>query len=405
LKLSGFISGRITSSAAGFSAVIHRIAIISIAVGLAAMIVAFLVMKGFQTTVQEKIYSFSAHLLVNRITEGNSMEEPPFNFRISLYNHPDSFPDIAHVQEYSHKAGLIKTDAEITGILLKGVGRSFSLERFRDQLKEGSFLSFPDSGYSNQIVISRLIAEKLNVKTGDQLTIHFFQNPPRARRLTISGIYETNLSDYFDEKIILCDLALIQRLNGWSADEAGGLQIFLKDADMTWLTYMNLMDKLPYDLYVEPTSNRYIQIFEWLNLITRQVNILLVVILMVVCVNMISVVLILVMERTNMIGILKALGAGNPAVRNIFIRQGINLVLRGLLIGNIFGLGLCWLQHRFRIITLDARNYYMDYVPVYWDWQMVITLNVLVFAVVSVVLILPVMVISRIRPVTAIRFD
>lgn len=405
MKFPAFISRRITSSAAGFSAVIHRIAIISIAVGLAAMIVSFLVMKGFQTTVQDKIYSFSAHLNVNRITTGNSMEEPPFPFRINVYNYPDSFPDIAHVQEYSHKAGLIKTEQEITGILLKGVGKSFSLERFKEHIKEGSFLQFPDSGYSDQVVISRLIADRLQVKVGDPITIHFFQNPPRARRLKISGIYETNLSDYFDEKIILCDLALIQRLNGWSADEAGGLQIFLKDPEKTWLVYLNLLDRVPYDLYVEPTANRYIQVFEWLNLITRQVNILLVIILLVVCVNMISVILILVMERTSMIGILKALGATNPLVRNIFINQGVNLVFRGLILGNLFGLGLCWIQDRFRIITLDAKNYYMDYVPIYWDWGMVIILNLLVFTVVTVVLILPVLIISRIRPVSAIRFD
>lgn len=369
------------------------------------MIISYLVMKGFQTTVQEKIYDFSAHIQVNRITTGNSMEEPPFSFRINLYQHPDSFPYIEHVQEYSHKAGLIKSGSEISGILLKGVGRSFRQDRFKDHLKEGSFLQFPDSGYSNQIVISRIIADKLQVKTGDKLTIHFFQNPPRARRLTVSGIYETNLSDYFDEKVILCDLRLIQRLNGWSEDEAGGLEIFLKDPSLSWQNYLDLLDRLPYELYAEQTQSRYIQIFEWLNLITRQVNILLIIILTVVCVNMVSVILILVMERTAMIGIFKALGSPDGIIRSIFIRQGMNLLIKGLLIGNAFGLGLCWLQDQFHLITLDAKNYYMDYVPVYWDWGMVVALNMVVFAVVSIVLILPVMVISRIQPVSAIRFD
>ena len=405
MNFPGFISRRVTSSAAGFSAVIHRIAIVSIAVGLGAMIISYLVMKGFQTTVQEKIYDFSAHIQVNRITTGNSMEEPPFSFRINLYQHPDSFPYIEHVQEYSHKAGLIKSGSEISGILLKGVGRSFRQDRFKDHLKEGSFLQFPDSGYSNQIVISRIIADKLQVKTGDKLTIHFFQNPPRARRLTVSGIYETNLSDYFDEKVILCDLRLIQRLNSWSEDQAGGLEIFLKDPSLSWQNYLDLLDRLPYELYAEQTQSRYIQIFEWLNLITRQVNILLIIILTVVCVNMVSVILILVMERTAMIGIFKALGSPDGIIRSIFIRQGMNLLIKGLLIGNAFGLGLCWLQDQFHLITLDAKNYYMDYVPVYWDWGMVVALNMVVFAVVSIVLILPVMVISRIQPVSAIRFD
>lgn len=405
MSFPGFISRRVTSSAAGFSAVIHRIAIISIAVGLGAMIISWLVMKGFQTTVQQKIYDFSAHIQINRITTGNSMEEPPFDFRINLYQHPDSFPYIEHVQEYSHKAGLIKSGSEISGILLKGVGKSFRQDRFNNHLTDGSFFHFPDSGYSNEIVISRIIADKLKVKIGDKLTIHFFQNPPRARRLTVSGIYETNLSDYFDEKIILCDLRLIQRLNGWSADEAGGLEIFLKDPTRDWENYLDLLDRVPYELYAEQTRSRYIQVFEWLNLITRQVNILLIIILTVVCVNMVSVILILVMERTAMIGIFKALGSQDSIIRRIFIRQGMDLLLKGLLIGNVFALGLCWIQHQFRIITLDAKNYYMAYVPVYWDWGVVVALNLLVFAVVSVVLILPVMVISRISPVSAIRFD
>ena len=384
---------------------IHRISVASVAIGLSASIVAFLIMNGFKQTVENKIYSFSAHLLVNSITSNNSMEEVPFDFNINLYQYPDSFPEVDHVQEYSHKGGLIKHNQDILGVMLKGVGKSFDQNRFASNMVDGEFIHFKDSGYSNEIVISRAIANKLDAKTGDQINIHFFQNPPRARKLKIAGIYETNLSDYFDEKIIVCDIGLIQRLNGWEPNQAGGLQVFLKDPTQTQQAYENITDRIPFELYVEKTSDRYIQVFEWLHLITRQVRILLVIILLVICVNMISVILILVMERTTMIGMLKALGSGNGLIRNIFLFQGVQLVLKGLGLGNLIGLGLCYIQYQFRLIKLDPENYYMDFVPIAWEWGTVLWLNLIILLVVSVVLILPVAIISRIRPLAAIRFD
>jgi len=369
------------------------------------MIVSFLIMDGFRNTVRDKIYSFSGHLVINRISGNNSVEEVPFSLDMALMNSPDSFPMVSHVQEFSHKAGLIKSGDEILGIMLKGVGGRFDTSRFSPNMKEGRFLHVPDSGYSREVVISQLIADKLQLKVGDDVVMHFFQNPPRSRKVRIVGIYETNLADYFDEKIILCDIGMIRRLNDWGPAEAGGLQVFLKDPSRTDEAYNFLMDSLPFDLYVEKTSDRYIQVFEWLDLLSRQVNILMVIILSVVCVNMISVVLILVMERTTMIGMLKALGAGNPLIRRIFYAQGARLILRGLFWGNLTGLGLCALQHYFRLVRLDPHSYYMDYVPVAWSWDVVILLNLLMFAVVFVVLMLPVMLITRVRPVAAIRFD
>jgi lipoprotein-releasing system permease protein len=364
-------------------------------------------MKGFQEKVQNKIFDFSSHLNINKLTPNNSVEEPAFSINFDLVNNPQNYPFIDHVQEYAHKPGLVKTDDEVLGVLLKGVGKSFDQERFRESLVEGKFIEFKDSGNSNDIVISKIISDKLNVKTGDDLVIHFFQEPPRFRRLKVSGIYETNLSDYFDNKIILCDLGLIKRLNNWPDSIAGGLQVYLKEArpEQTQMAYDMLVDLIPFDLYIEKTSDRYVQVFEWLNLITRQVNILLIIILSVVCVNMVSVVLILVMERTAMIGLLKALGSPNQLIRKIFIYQGINLILIGLFVGNVIGIGLCILQDKLKLVSLDARNYYMSYVPVSWHWDIVLFLNLLVFAVVWIVLLIPVSAVSRINPIKAIRFD
>jgi lipoprotein-releasing system permease protein len=407
LNLSYFISKKIRNASGGFASAVHKIAVASIGLGLAAAIVSFLIMKGFQEKVQEKIFGFSAHININKLTPNNSVEEPAFDFDFDLVSHPENYPFVDHVQEFAHKPGLVKTDDEVLGVLLKGVGKSFDQDRFSENMVDGQFIAFKDSGNSNDIVISKIISDKLKVNTGDDLIVHFFQDPPRFRKLKISGIYETNLSDYFDNKIILCDLNLLQRLNNWPDSVAGGLQVYLKDSkpEQIQAAYEVLIDAIPFDLYAEKTSDRYIQVFEWLGLITRQVNLLLVIILCVVCVNMISVVLILVMERTSMIGLLKALGSPNKLIRRIFIYQGVNLIIIGLLVGNIIGLGICFLQDKLKPITLDAKNYYMSYVPVSWHWDIVLLLNLLVLGVVWIVLLIPVSAVSRINPIKAIRFD
>jgi lipoprotein-releasing system permease protein len=406
VNLSYFLAQRISrSQQGGFASTIHTIAIVTLSVGLAATLVAFLIMEGFQTTVKERLYSISAHLVVNKLSLSNSLEEQPFDFRVDLYKHPDTYPNVRHVQEFSHKAGLIKSDDDVLGIVFKGVARSFDVNEFADNLVEGSFIHFPDSGYSREVLVSRIIADKIKAKPGDEIMVHFFQNPPRFRRLVVSGIYETNLSEYFDNKVIVGDLALLQRLNDWPDSVAGGLEIFLTDVSQMESTFRSINESMDYDLLIQPVSEKYSQVFEWLGLVSRQVKILLWVILVVVCMNMISVILILVMERTQMIGLLKAMGARDRVVRSVFVFQGLRLMAKGLLFGNVLGLGLCYLQYTFRIIKLNAHDYYMSYVPVDWNWSVVVLLNLLMIAVVSFVLLLPTAIVSRVNPIKAIRFD
>jgi lipoprotein-releasing system permease protein len=446
LNLSYFISQRINKSQKeGFASIIHKIAVASIAIGLAASIVAFLIMRGFQETVKQKIFSFSGHIIVTKFTMNNSPEEQPMDFYLDIYKKKEDYPFIRHVQEYSHKTGLIKTEDEILGVVIKGVGKSFDQASFKDRLVEGEFIQFPDSGYSNQVVLSKTIANTLKAKVGDNLIVHFFQNPPRFRRLKVSGIYETNLSEYFDSKVILGDIRLIQRLNDWPDSVAGGLEVFVNpdafsrsllqsdevdrifDEDeplryklwQTLETYLSfdpqnaavsrsaeaIGEAMDYDYNIEKVSDKYLQIFEWLHLLSRQVNILLGVILFVICMNMISIVLILVMERTQMIGMLKAVGATNSLVRSIFIYNGISLIVKGLAFGNLIGLGLCFIQDKFKIITLNPHDYYMEFVPISWHWDIVIILNVLILANVSLVLLIPTSIISSISPIRSIKFD
>jgi lipoprotein-releasing system permease protein len=406
LNLSYFISKRIAAaSQGGFSSTIHKIAVVTIAVGLGAAIVSFLIMRGFQETIKNKIYSFSAHLVVTKFTMNNSTEEQPFFYNIDLFNHPEKFPMITHLQEYSHKPGLIKTPDEALGVIFKGVGMSFDTTKFAENMVEGHFITFPDTAYSNQVVVSRIIANKLDLQIGDRIIVHFFQNPPRFRRLEVKGIYETNLSEYYDTKIILGDLRLVQRLNEWADSVAGGIQVYIKDPANADEALVAIGESMDYDLYIEKTSDTFGTVFEWLGLVNRQVVILLGIILIVVCVNMISVVLILVMERVQMVGMLKALGARDGTIRSVFIYSGIRLVFRGLIYGNIIGLGVCFLQDRYKFLKLNAHDYYMSYVPVGWSVETVLTLNLLIFIVVTVVLLLPTAIVTRIRPISAIRFD
>jgi lipoprotein-releasing system permease protein len=456
LNLSYFISKRIRQGQGNsFSSIIHKIAVASITIGLAASIVSFLIMQGFQKEVKNKIYSFSNHLLITKYTMNNAVEEQSFKYTLDLQQRPAQFGFVTHVQEFSHKAGLIKSEDEVMGIVFKGVGKSFDRDQFERNLIEGRFIHFPDSGYAREVVLSRIIADKINAKTGDEVTIHFFQNPPRVRRLKITGIYETNLSDNFDGKVILGDIRMVQRLNDWPEDEAGGLEVkvdmdyfsgfqlwrssldhhieridevILSNPEYTgnrlWGSLSALWDfnydhdkaaleacaneigvSMDFDLFIETVRDKYIQVFEWLDLIKRQVKILLVIILVVVCVNMISVILILVMERTQMVGILKAMGATDKLIRSVFIYNGMSLIAKGLLFGNVIGLGLCFLQDQFKFIQLNPHDYYMEYVPIEWSWGTVLLLNFIVFVTVTLVLLLPTRFIVRIRPIEAIRFD
>lgn len=412
MNLSYFISKRISQGKqSGFSSTIHTIAIVSIGIGLGAAIVSFLIMNGFQETVKNRIYSFNGQLLITKFSTDNSVEEVPFDINFNVFTKSNALPYVGHMQEFAHKAGLIKNNDEILGVVLKGVGKSFDTAAFNTNMVEGRFIHFPDSGYSNEIVLSRVIANKLKVKTGDLITIHFFQNPPRFRRLKVTGIYQTNLSEYFDGRIVIGDIRLIQRLNDWADSIAGGIEIYLKpgvnvdDAQLQLETLLEEDMKKNFDKDVESIAAKYSQVFEWLDLLDRQVSILLVIILFVISVNMISIILILVMERTQMIGMLKALGASGGMIRSIFVYNGISLLIKGLLLGNLLGIGFCYLQDTFKMIKLNPEDYYMSFVPVSWHWDVVLMLNLLTFIMVTLVLLLPTAIVFRITPIKAIRFD
>jgi lipoprotein-releasing system permease protein len=408
LNISLFIARRIQhTQGKSFSSTVNQIGIAGIAIGIAVMIVSFAILGGFKTVIRNKIFSFGAHLQVSRFHMNRSFDENPISTNTELYTAYQQIPEISHIQVYSHKAGLLKTDEELSGVILKGVGKDFNLPAFRQNMVKGNFISFPDTTYSNEIVISRKIATQLKLDIDESVLLYFIQNMqsrPRVRKLTVSGIYETGMEE-FDESIVIGDIRLIQRLNDWSDTLVGGYEIYLtnfKNIDEGAEKVFDLMD---YDMQVEKITDKYIQIFDWLSLLNRNVAIFLALILFVACFNMVAILLILIMERTQMIGILKAVGATHKQVRQIFLWGGVRLVLKGLIWGNLIGIGFCALQYYFKLIPLDVEAYYMSTVPIDWDWSLIVLLNLAVLLMVSLVLIIPTVIISRIQPVQALRFD
>ena len=405
MNLPFFISRRISKEASGsFSSIINRIAVVSIGLGLAVLILAFMVLFGFKQEIKDKIYSFSGHLIISKYTLSTSFEESSITIDDSLIQLLKNYPLTERIQPYAMKAALLKTDEEVQGVIIKGVDESFDTLGFSKHMINGRFQDLSSNDYSTEAALSKRVSNYLKLDIGDEVLIYFVQNPPRFRRLQVTGIYETGLEE-FDEKIILGDLDLIRRINNWPDSLAGGIEVFVSDTDKLEQAEYDLYNTLAIDLYVDKVTDRYIQIFDWLNLLNRNVVILLTIILFVSGTSIISILLILIMERTQMIGVMKAIGAPNRMIQRVFIFNGLQLIVRGLFWGNVIGLGLGLIQDYFKLIPLDAANYYMSHVPIQIDIPTILGLNVLVLTLIGLALLIPVAIISRVKPVRAIRFD
>jgi len=405
MNLPFFISNRISKHSAGtFSTTISRIAVLSTGLGLAVLIVAFMVLYGFKSAIKDKIYSFSGHLIINKYTLSTSFEETSITASDTLFNQLDEYELTAHYQPYAMKAGLLKTPEEVQGVIIKGVDERFDTASISKHMIAGRFPDLSKESYSTEVALSKKIANYLRLDVGEEVLIYFVQNPPRFRKLQVVGVYETGLEE-FDEKIILGDLGLIRRMNNWDPDQAGGVEVFLNDIEKLDQAENDLFNSLDLDLYVDKVTDKYVQIFDWLNLLNRNVVVLLTIILFVVGTSIISILLILIMERTQMIGVMKSIGASNRLIRRVFVWNGIKLIIRGLLWGNVIGIGIGLLQSYFKIIPLDPASYYMSHVPVSFDFVTIVALNLLMLLLIGLTLLIPVTIVSRVQPVKAIRFD
>jgi lipoprotein-releasing system permease protein len=406
LNLSYFIAKRISfKKTGGFTGTIHRIAVASIALGLTIMIISFLILDGFQTVISDKVYSFTGHYQVNRFVMSQAVEDSPTSMESDFYTNYRDLDYVRHVQVFANKPGLIKGDEEVEGVMMKGVGRDFDSLAFKPSIIKGRFIQFSENGRSsNEIVVSTKIARKMLLDVGSKVTMYFVQDPPRFRRLEVVGLYETFLED-FDDKFVLGDIRVIQVLNDWEEDQVGGFEVFLKNPDEIDVFEDELYDSIDYDLRLTKVTDRFIQIFDWLELLNNNVYVFLALILFVASFNMVSILFILIMERTSMIGLLKALGSTNHQIRNIFIWNGIRIIGRGMLLGNLIGLGFGWLQQSTQLIKLNAENYYMSYVPIVWEWPVILGLNILILGITTAVLFIPAVIISNVNPIKSIKFD
>jgi lipoprotein-releasing system permease protein len=404
VNIARYISKKISETGSqSFTASVTKIAIISIAIGLAIMIVSFSILEGFRNQIQNKIFSFGAHLQVTKYDTNNSFEGAPIGTP-SIEKDLRGIPEIQYFQPYAFKTAIAKNGDEVLGIVIKGIGQNYHQTPIRENLVAGRTITLTDSAASNDILVSQQIADKLRLKLGDRPIFYFIQNPPRIRRFTVVGIYKTGLEE-FDQTYVIGDLQQIRDLNDWSDTLTGGYEIVLKDFNRIDTVANTVFDKMNYDLKLDKITDQYAQLFDWLKLLKKNVVIFLVLIIFVATFNMISTVFIMILERTNMIGMLKALGATDRQIRSIFFFRGLSLTLKGLLWGNLIAVGFCFIQDRFKLIPLDPENYYMDTVPINWDIPVFILLNVIVLMLTMLSIIIPTFMITRIRPVNAIKFD
>lgn len=394
-----------------FSRPINIIAIIGIATGLAVMILAVAILTGFKQEIREKIVGFGSHIQIMNFDSNISYETTPVSDTQSFIPELKNIPGIRHVQVFATKAGIIKTDEEIQGVVLKGVGSDFDWSYFSSNIVDGTVFTVSDTARTDNVIISKKISDMLRLKTGDSFAMHFVQDPPRMRKFTVSGIYETSLEE-FDKIYVLCDIWHIKRLNGWNETMVSGFEIFIDDFDDLQAKTGEVRDAIGYRVAEEETQfrvtsirSKYPQIFDWLNF--QDINVIIIIILMLVVAgfNMISGLLILILEKTNMIGILKALGSDDKAIRKVFLYQASYLIGKGLLWGNLIGLGIAYLQLSTGIISLDPSSYFIKTVPINLELSHILILNAGTMAAIILMLLVPSQLISRISPVKAIRFD
>ena len=389
-----------------------HIATAGVAIGLAVMIISVCVVLGFKHTIRDKVIGFGSHIQVADFLTLQQMEQYPIVIDDSMIDVLKHIPDVAHVQRFAMKEGILKTDSDFLGVAFKGVGPDFDSTFIHNNMVEGSIPPFSDSVSHNKILVSQLMADKLHLKSGQRIFAYFFDNNGvRTRRFTIAGIYQTNLKKY-DETIVFTDLYTAVKLNGWESDQASGAELSLNNFDNLDMVESRVISKVKgtVDHYGETYSSATIkelnpQIFQWLDLMDLNVWIILALMLIVAGVTMISGLLIIILERTSMIGILKALGARNKTIRHTFMWFAVFIIGKGMLIGNILSLGLLALQQAFGIIKLDAQTYYVSTVPVEINALYIVALNVATLLISVFMLVAPSYLISHIHPAKSMRYE
>lgn len=384
---------------------IIRIAILGIALSMAVMLVTNAVVTGFQSEIRAKVIGFGGHLQIGPFQNSSSLESNPIAIDQPFYPSLNDVPGVNNIQVYASKAGIIQTEEEIQGVLVKGVHTDFNWEFFKKHLKEGEILAINDSSRIKDMLVSRQLSNKLNLKLGDKILMVFIANGvERKRQFVLTGVYETGL-EQFDRSVVLADIKHVQRLNGFEKDEVSGFEVIIdRYEDLNKLDDI-VEEHVGYELNTVKITDRHSDIFGWLQL--QDINVIIIISLMILvsAINMCSALLILILERTRLIGILKSLGSSNWSIRKIFLYNAAYLIAVGLFLGNLLGLILCWLQDEFGLLKLPVESYYISTVPIHFDGLTFALLNLGTLLLCTLIMILPTYVVTKISPVKAIRFD
>jgi lipoprotein-releasing system permease protein len=408
LNVASFIARRIAfNRQRSFSRFIIRLAVAATAISIIAMILTMAFTNGFQYAISQKVFSLWGHIRVQHVEGNRSVisEELPIEKNDTVMQVLRTEKNISTVQVFATRNAILRGRQGIEGVLLKGVEKDYDFSRLDGFLKGGRWLHFTDSGYSNEIDISSYMAKQLKLGIGDKTLIYFIQpdGATRVRSMIVAGIFKTGIEDY-DKLIAFGDLRLIQRLNNWDKDQIGGYEIFVKDYRKADTVSNLIFDRLPAIWSSRTIENIYPNIFDWLNLQNITIAIVLIIMVVVATLNLVTCLIILVLERTRMVGIMKAIGAPNHSIQEIFLYHGSFIALYGMLFGNGLGLLICWLQQHYGFITLPEDAYFISKAVVRLEWWHLLLVNAGTFIVCFLVLMIPTLIIRKIRPAKAIQF-
>lgn len=399
---------------------IVKIGITGIALGVSIMIITMAVVTGFQKQITEKITTFTTHAQITDYNHSSSLEPIPINYSKDIATNITQNHNVKHLQVYATKNGILKTKSENEGIVLKGVDADYDWSNLSPYITEGKHLQISKDSISKDIFISKTLAQKLNIKLNQKLLIYFITKKklsdttlsgenyinyePRVRDFYVKGIFNTGFSD-LDKNLVFVDIKQIQKLNYWNSTQIAGYEVFYKDFSLLEKTTQELNEAIGYNYKAASVREIQYTIFTWLDMIDINAVIIITLMILVAGINMISALLILILERTNLVGILKALGAANTSVRSIFMHISFQLLIKGLLIGNLIGIGLCLLQLQFGFATLNPETYYLEHVPINLSLTHIVLINIGTTITCFLMMLLPTLILNKITPIKAIRFS
>ena len=417
MNLEYFIAKRLIAAKnhkSSISAPIIKIAIAAIAIGMIMMIISVATGIGLQQKIREKVSAFNGHIIITNYDDNQSeVSINPISTNQDFYPKFKNVDGINHIQAVATKAGIIRTETSFEGIIFKGVGKDYNWDNLKEYLVEGKL---PDvsKNLNPQVIISKYLADRLHLKVGDKFNTYFMKADnnqlPNLRVFEITGIYNSGFQE-FDASYVIGDIRHIQRINKWKSDQVGAFEVFINDfkkiEEKGNEIYQNTQNKEDASKTLDTItiSEKYFNIFEWLQLFDFNIIVILIIMIVVATINMVVALLVLILERTQMIGILKALGANNWSVRKIFLYNAFYLIIRGLLWGNIIGIGLIVIQQQFGIVKLNPESYYVNVAPAHLDWLYIALLNIGTIVICLFVLLIPSYIITKISPVKAIRFE